>query len=177
VRKGTFLRKLIVAPLADNPQRGMVLAGGVFFPSALGRSGITRRKREGDGATPAGELRMVAVLYRADRLARPATGLPIHAIRPDDGWCDDPSDRAYNRQVRLPYPASHERLWRDDHLYDLVVVLDYNLARPVPGRGSAIFLHLAAPGFAPTAGCIAVTEPAMRCLLARTGPGTVLLIR
>jgi L,D-peptidoglycan transpeptidase YkuD (ErfK/YbiS/YcfS/YnhG family) len=120
---------------------------------------------------------MVAVLYRGDRVVRPATGLPLQMIRPDDGWCDDPADRAYNRQVRLPHPASHERLWRDDHLYDLVVVLDYNLARPVPGRGSAIFLHLASPGFAPTAGCIAVTEPAMRRILAGAGPGTVLLVR
>ena len=176
MKKARFLRNLIVAPHAGDRQRGMLLAGGVAFPCALGRSGVTHRKREGDGATPVGRLRLVAVLYRGDRVARPVTGLPVEMIRPNDGWCDDPADRAYNHQVRLPYPASHGRLWRDDRLYDLLVVLDYNLTQPVAGRGSAIFLHLASPGFTPTAGCVAVTEPAMRRLLARSGPGTVLRI-
>jgi L,D-peptidoglycan transpeptidase YkuD (ErfK/YbiS/YcfS/YnhG family) len=117
------------------------------------------------------------VLYRPDRLRRPDTALPVAAIRRESGWCDDPQDRRYNRPVRLPYAASHEELWRSDHLYDLLVVLDFNLLRPRRGAGSAIFLHLAAPGFAPTAGCVAVTEQIMRRILARAGPGTVIDIR
>jgi L,D-peptidoglycan transpeptidase YkuD (ErfK/YbiS/YcfS/YnhG family) len=109
---------------------------------------------------------MRAVLYRADRVVRPVTRLPVSAIHPDDGWCDDPCDRNYNRPVRLPYPASHERLWREDHLYDLVVVLGYNDLPRSKGRGSAIFMHLAAPGFMPTEGCIALREADLRKLLA-----------
>ncbi|MCB1489061.1 MAG: L,D-transpeptidase family protein [Bauldia sp.] len=154
----------------------MLVAGGLTVPCALGRGGIATRKREGDGVTPAGRFALLTVLYRPDRLRRPATALPVAPIRPDSGWCDDPADRRYNRPVRLPYAASHEELWRSDHLYDLVVVLDYNLARPRRGAGSAIFFHLATPGFAPTAGCVAVTEQAMRRILARSGPGTEMVI-
>jgi L,D-peptidoglycan transpeptidase YkuD (ErfK/YbiS/YcfS/YnhG family) len=170
-------RRILLASTGAERSRGMLVAGGLNLPCALGRSGIRRMKREGDGVTPAGRFGLVAVLYRPDRLRRPPTRLPVAALRPDSGWCDDPADRRYNRPVRLPYPASHERLWRDDHLYDLVVVLDYNLVRPRPGAGSAIFLHLAAPDFAPTAGCVAITEAAMRRLLARAGPRTEIDIR
>lgn len=165
-----------VSAAAGERSRGRLAMGSVSAPCALGRSGMRRRKREGDGATPAGRFRLLAVLYRPDRVRRPATGLPVAAIRPDSGWCDDPADRRYNRPVRLPYPASHERLWRDDRLYDIVVVIDHNLARPIRGAGSAVFLHLAAPGFTPTAGCVALSEPAMRRLLARARPGTTIVI-
>jgi L,D-peptidoglycan transpeptidase YkuD (ErfK/YbiS/YcfS/YnhG family) len=168
------LRRVIVAPMAGDHSRGLLVAGGLHVRCALGRAGVTRRKREGDGATPAGRLRMVAVLYRADRLRRPATRLPAAPIAPDAGWCDDPADRNYNRPIRLPFPRSHERLWREDHLYDVVVVLDHNLAKPRPGAGSAIFLHLASPGFQPTAGCVAISRQAMRRLLARASPATFL---
>ena len=123
---------------------------------ALGRSGISAQKHEGDGATPVGAFAMRRLLYRPDRERRPATALPSTVISQADGWCDAPADRAYNRLVHLPYPASAENLWRDDHLYDLLVVLGYNDDPVVPGQGSAIFLHLAAPGFAPTAGCVAL---------------------
>jgi len=133
-------------------------------------------KREGDGATPIGAWPLRAVMYRPDRTARPRCALRVSPIRPDDGWCDDPSDRNYNRPVRLPYPASHELLWREDHLYDLVVVLGYNDGPRIRGRGSAIFMHLAAPDFAPTAGCIALREPDLRKLLALAGPHTMMRI-
>lgn len=169
-RHETGARPIRVMATAGDRRRGVLAAGGLRVPCALGRSGIRRDKHEGDGATPAGAFRLVAVLYRADRVRRPRTALPATALRPDSGWCDDPADRRYNRPVRLPCAASHERLWRDDHLYDLVVVIDHNLARPVRGAGSAVFLHLAAPDFAPTAGCVAITAAAMRRLLARCGP-------
>jgi L,D-peptidoglycan transpeptidase YkuD (ErfK/YbiS/YcfS/YnhG family) len=155
---------------------GLLVAGGMRVPCALGRSGITRAKREGDGATPTGVHRLVAVLYRPDRIRRPVTRLPALPIRRVDGWCDDPADQRYNRPVHLPYAASHERLWREDHLYDLIVVLDYNLARPVAGRGSAIFLHLVGRSLAPTAGCIAVGMEAMRRLLVFAVPATEMRI-
>jgi L,D-peptidoglycan transpeptidase YkuD (ErfK/YbiS/YcfS/YnhG family) len=168
---------VVVVPASDNRQRGLLLAGPLIAPCALGQAGTRLRKREGDGATPVGRTSSVGVFYRADRLPRPRTRLPAAPIRPDLGWCDDPTDRRYNRPVRLPFPASHERLWRDDGLYDVVVVLDHNLAHPRPGAGSAIFLHIAAADFAPTAGCIAVAPNAMRRLLALIGPATVVEIR
>jgi L,D-peptidoglycan transpeptidase YkuD (ErfK/YbiS/YcfS/YnhG family) len=170
-------RRILVATAAAGRSRGFLVAGGVGAPCALGRAGIGGRKREGDGKTPLGDCRPVAVLYRPDRLRRPKTALPVTPIRPDMGWCDDPADRNYNRQVALPFAASHEKLWREDHVYDVVVVLDYNLARPVRGAGSAIFLHLARPGFPPTEGCVAVTLAVMRRLLAGAGPETVITIR
>ncbi len=168
------LRRMVVAPVAGNRQRGLLVAGPLRAPCALGRAGTRIGKREGDGATPVGRFGLVNVFYRTDRVPRPATRLPAVPIRPDLGWCDDPADRRYNRPVRLPYPASHERLWRADRLYDVVIVLDYNLAHPRAHAGSAIFLHLAAPDFSPTAGCIAVTPATMRRLLALVGPDTVI---
>lgn len=125
---------------------------------ALGRAGIVRQKREGDGGTPAAILPMRRALYRPDREAPPRTRLPLGAIAPDDGWCDAPGDPRYNTPVSLPYPAHAEAMWRSDALYDLVVVLGWNDDPPVSGRGSAIFLHLAAPDFSLTAGCVALAR-------------------
>ena len=123
---------------------------------ALGPAGIRTDKREGDGATPAGIWPLRRVLWRPDRLARPATQLPVAPIRPEDGWCDDPGDPAYNRPVALPYAARAESLWRDDALYDVLVVLGHNDDPAVPGLGSAIFLHVARPNYLGTEGCIAL---------------------
>jgi L,D-peptidoglycan transpeptidase YkuD (ErfK/YbiS/YcfS/YnhG family) len=167
------LRRIALAPVSADRRRGLLIAAGLSIPCALGHAGIVRQKREGDGGTPSGRLAILAAFYRADRIPRPATALPAIPLRPDIGWCDDPTDRRYNRAVRLPFKASHERLWRADHLYDVVVILDYNLVHPKRDAGSAIFLHLASPGFFPTEGCVAVSLPAMRRLLARSGPGTL----
>jgi len=143
------------------------------FPCALGRAGIlpAAAKREGDGATPAATLPLRRLLFRADRLSRPRAAVPVAPIAPDDGWCDAPEDAAYNRPVRLPVAASHERLWREDALYDLVGVLGWNDDPPLPGRGSAIFLHLATPSLAPTAGCVALALPDLLAVL----PGLAVL--
>jgi L,D-peptidoglycan transpeptidase YkuD (ErfK/YbiS/YcfS/YnhG family) len=172
VPTGATLRRIIVRASRASPSRGLLVAGALTVPCALGRGGVTRHKREGDGATPAGRLRFLACHYRPDRVAMPVTRLPATPMRPADGWCDDPADRHYNRPVRLPYPASHEDLWREDGLYDILVVLDWNLINPRPGGGSAIFFHVAAPGMTPTAGCVGVTLPAMRKILALSGPET-----
>lgn len=156
--------------------RGWVLAGGIKIPVALGRSGIKRLKREGDGVTPAGTWHAREVRYRADHGPRPTTPLPVRRTRREDGWCDDPADGRYNRPVRLPFAPSHEEMWRADMLYDLVVVLDHN-QRPRKTRGgSAVFLHLARPGFEPTAGCVAFRRKDMRWLLARLTPRTSIRI-
>ena len=114
---------------------------------------------------------MRRLLYRPDRGMAPCTGLGVHPLKPDDGWCDDPSDASYNRAVTLPYCASAEALWREDALYDLIVILGHNDEPVTPGAGSAIFLHPTWPDFAPTEGCIALTRPDLIDLLARAGPG------
>jgi len=137
---------------------------------AIGPAGVSADKREGDGATPVGCFQLRRVLYRPDRLARPETGLPVAALRPEDGWCDDPDDAAYNRPIRLPYAASHERLWRDDGIYDVIVVLGHNDDPPVPGRGSAVFLHVARPDYGPTAGCVALALVDLLTVLREAGP-------
>ena len=148
----------------------------------LGAGGLRARrvradKREGDGATPQGSYELVAAYYRADRIAAPASGLAVTALCPEYGWVDDPGDPLYNRAVSLPYAARHERMWREDGLYDLVVVIGYNTDPPVAGRGSAIFLHVARPDFAPTEGCIAVEREVLAALLPLLGPGSTIAIR
>lgn len=140
---------------------------GRLIPCAIGRGGIVADKREGDGGTPVGVWRMETVHYRADRVPRPVTALPVSPIGPSDGWCDDPGEAAYNQPIPLPAACSHERMRRGDTLYDIVVVLDHNRNPPEPGKGSAIFVHCwRAPRF-PTAGCLAFTPRDLRWILAR----------
>jgi L,D-peptidoglycan transpeptidase YkuD (ErfK/YbiS/YcfS/YnhG family) len=165
-------QSILVSKAPGGSARGILRYGRYPIGCALGRTGITHLKREGDGATPAGTLRPRLVLFRADRMLRPTTRLPIRPIRHDDAWCDDPADRNYNRAVTLPYPGRHERLWRKDNLYDLMVVLDWNLEPAIPNRGSAIFLHLQRAGGGQTEGCIAVDLAEMRRLIRLMTPTT-----
>lgn len=146
---------------------------------ALGRSGVIKAadKREGDGASPLGIWPIRRLLFRPDRGAAPVTALPALAIAPDDGWCDAPEDPAYNQPVKRPYPASSEALWRDDGVYDLIAILAHNDAPPVPGMGSAIFLHLARDGYAPTEGCVALNRADLEDLLRLAGPDSAIAIR
>ncbi len=123
---------------------------------AVGRAGIAEKIREGDGVTPAGIWPLRNALYRADRIPRPQTILPTVPIGPDSAWCDVPDDPQYNRLVRLPYASLDERLWREDALYDLIVVVGFNDEPAVPGKGSAIFLHVARPDYGETEGCVAL---------------------
>jgi len=145
---------------------GRVVLRGTTWRCALGKGGVRRDKVEGDAATPVGLLPLRRVLYRADRGTAPACAVPVEPIARNDGWCDDSSHPAYNTAIRLPHDAHHEELWRQDHVYDIVGVLGWNDAPVVRGRGSAIFLHLARPGYAPTEGCIALEAGDLRALLA-----------
>jgi L,D-peptidoglycan transpeptidase YkuD (ErfK/YbiS/YcfS/YnhG family) len=148
-------------------ENGFLSARGLKFRAACGRSGVTPHKQEGDGATPMGVLPLERVLFRADRVKPPVCAVPIEPIGPDDGWCDDPGDSAYNRMVRLPYKGRHEALWRGDGIYDVIGVLGWNLSPVVRHRGSAIFLHVARADYAPTDGCIALALPdVLACLAA-----------
>jgi len=115
--------------------------------------------------------------FGPDRAGAPATRLPTMPLEPDDGWCDAPEDPAYNQPVRLPYVASAEHLWREDRIYDVIVILGYNDDPVVPGAGSAIFLHLARPDYAPTAGCVALAPTDLAHLLSHARVGDAVRIR
>jgi L,D-peptidoglycan transpeptidase YkuD (ErfK/YbiS/YcfS/YnhG family) len=144
---------------------------------AVGRSGIGEKLREGDGLTPVGRWPLRRVLYRKDRLEAPATRLPLAEIGKDDAWCDVPGDPNYNRLVRLPYASVDERLWREDSLYDLIVVVGFNDDPVVPGKGSAIFLHLARPDYRPTQGCVAFAREDLFEAVAQLAPANRLIVQ
>jgi L,D-peptidoglycan transpeptidase YkuD (ErfK/YbiS/YcfS/YnhG family) len=165
-------KTLRVQTLSARSLQGRLVFAGRSVGCALGRSGARTLKREGDGASPIGTWRILRVLYRRDRIQRPRTRVPLTAIMQHDGWCDAPDDRNYNRPVPLPYPASTEALFRADAVYDIVVILDHNIRPRRRGSGSAIFMHLARPGYTPTEGCIALSLPHMRQLLAQISPTT-----
>jgi L,D-peptidoglycan transpeptidase YkuD (ErfK/YbiS/YcfS/YnhG family) len=168
--------ELVVRAISRRATRGVVSVGGRTLPCALGRSGQRAIKREGDGATPLGRWALQSVYYRSDRIARPHTRLPVNAIRSSDGWCDAPTDRNYNRAVRLPYPARIEHLHRADHVYDLIVVLSHNQRPRRRGCGSAIFMHVARPGFLATEGCIALRLADLRRVLEACGRRSHIII-
>nr|WP_041755958.1 L,D-transpeptidase family protein [Bradyrhizobium sp. ORS 278] len=161
---------------AGSRQRGWLTVLGHVIPVALGRGGVLANKREGDGGTPRGTFHPRRLWWRADRHPRPRTFLPVRPIRPEDAWCEDPADRHYNQPIRLRGDQPGDRLARQDHLYDFIIEIDHNTRPRVPGRGSAVFLHLARPQFGPTAGCVAMTRPAMLRLLQRIGPRTRIFI-
>lgn len=158
-------------------RHGRLFWSGGSAVAAVGRAGVRAAKREGDGATPAGTYPLTTIFYRPDRVVLPASRLPVTPLAPDHGWVDDPADANYNRLVTLPYPASAERMWREDGLYDALVVIGYNTDPIIPGAGSAIFLHIATPDFAPTAGCVAVSKDVLLGLLPLLGPGSKITIR
>jgi L,D-peptidoglycan transpeptidase YkuD (ErfK/YbiS/YcfS/YnhG family) len=165
-------------PAFEATSAGLLGWNGRKVRCSLGRGGVVpaESKREGDGATPLGIWPMRQVFWRSDRLAPPQTGLPTVVLSPSMGWCDDPSNGRYNRPVELPFPAGHEKLWREDHAYDLVVELGYNDDPVVSGKGSAIFLHVAGPDYSPTEGCVACALPDLLDLLRAARPGDALAI-
>lgn len=169
IRKNMAIRKsqLRVLRLSGAATAGWLALGEWRVRCALGRSGLKAVKREGDGATPLGRFRLLNAYYRPDHLRRPVMSMRLRPLQERDGWCDATGDRNYNRAVRHPYPASAERMWRADGLYDVVVVLDYNINPRKQGGGSAIFLHCARSGYAPTEGCVAVKRAELVRLLAR----------
>jgi len=146
---------------------GRFVFAGLVLRCALGKGGIRHpaEKHEGDGATPMARMPLRRVLFRADRGPPPRCAVPVEPIALDDGWCDDPAHRSYNRPVRLPFDASHEKLWREDHVYDVIGVLGWNDDPVERGRGSAIFLHLAREDYRPTEGCIALDPRDLRRVL------------
>ena len=170
------LAKLTVRARPGNRSQGLLVAGKAVFPCALGSGGVSSNKREGDGATPLGVMRILSGYFRGDHVEGKRTRLAMTPIDAALGWCEVPGDRNYNRPVKIPYGASHETMRRADRLYDYCLVLDWNISPRRRGRGSAIFFHIARPGFTPTQGCVAVTEQVMKRLLPFLSDRTVLRV-
>lgn len=168
---------LIIRRKPGDHTKGFVIAHNMAFPCALGKSGMTATKREGDGATPILTTKPLYGFYRADRETKPKTHLDFIPVRRNWGWCDDVDHQSYNRRITKPFGASHEDMWRDDALYDLAVVLDINISQCVRGSGSALFMHVARENFAPTEGCIALKKRELRRLLTIMGRNTQIVIR
>jgi L,D-peptidoglycan transpeptidase YkuD (ErfK/YbiS/YcfS/YnhG family) len=179
VSRGLTRLRVVAAPrlAAGQRPRGWLIAGPTQIPCAIGRSGIGRGKFEGDGKTPAGRFAIPYFLFRPDSGFRPHKHFRALPIRRNSAWCDDPVDRNYNRPIRLPpEETSRERLWRADHLYDVIGILDYNMRPRARGRGSAIFFHLARPDLSPTAGCVALRAADMRRLLPRLSQRVTMMV-
>jgi L,D-peptidoglycan transpeptidase YkuD (ErfK/YbiS/YcfS/YnhG family) len=172
----TSLRLVRVRSRPGRHSQGWLIAGPLVLPVALGRAGILADKREGDGATPRGRFRPLRLWWRADRWPRPPTRLPARRIGPLDAWCEDPSDRRYNQPFRRSASEPGDRLRRADELYDFIIEIDHNTRPRVAGRGSAVFIHVARPGFAPTAGCVALRRRDLKILLPRLGTKTRIVI-
>ncbi|WP_052640482.1 L,D-transpeptidase family protein [Pseudorhizobium banfieldiae] len=176
-RQGRSRRGVVTVRAAPgSSRRGLVSFSGVTVPAALGRSGRTAFKREGDGATPIANMRLLYGFTRGDRMKSVQTALPMRRIRNDMLWCDQPDHPSYNRLVRAPFRPSHEEMMRQDGLYDICLVLDWNVTSRRRHRGSAIFFHLIRPGYQPTAGCVAVSLRDMQRLLPHLRRGTIIRI-
>ncbi len=171
---------LIVQTSDENATRGVLICGTQRFECALGRTGVTTDKHEGDGKTPIGTYALREVFYRADRLPRPETAIPVRELTPTTGWSEDPARDDYNTEITVPAtgdaPAGVDRMTRDDHVYDITVIIGYNDDPPVKGRGSAIFMHVARPGYTPTAGCVALSESDLRSVLKHVTPESKIII-
>lgn len=175
--KRQAIEEIIVRPAPGDPRRAIVQAGSLTFRAALGRSGRSSCKREGDGATPIGAMRVLHGYFRREKVPGPLrTRLPMVAIGETMLWCDAPADANYNRPVRAPFKPSHERLKRKDELYDICLVMDWNISSRRRNRGSAIFFHCAKPGYPPTQGCVAIDLRDMLRLLPLIGPETIVRV-
>lgn len=171
------LQLLRVSRSLGAPCTGRLRAGSLVIPCSLGRNGVTHFKREGDGKTPIGRFAIHSGYVQRERFrALPATRCALRQLKGNEGWCDDAKSPTYNRPIRLPNPAGHEILKRSDGVYDLILVLDYNLRPRIRGRGSAIFFHLSRERGEPTAGCVAISPADMRRLLPRLSKKASLLI-
>ena len=155
---------------------GLLSYNDKTIPCCLGRSGLTDDKKEGDGATPIGSFRLLYGFHRADRLVTPQSNLTFSTIQPDYGWCDAPEDKNYNALVKLPFEASHEIMTREDRLYDICIVMDYNIEPAISGLGSAIFFHQTSPELKPTEGCVAIDPAHMQELLPLLSDQTVMIV-
>ena len=164
--------QLVIRSTGKTASKGRVQVNHITYPCVIGKGGVGVKSREGDGITPVGCWKMAYFLYRADRIQKPHSLLSGFAIRPGDSWCDLVTSRHYNRPLAATLPGSSEALWRQDNLYDIVIVLDHNTRPAISGRGSAIFIHLSGSDNPYTQGCIALDRPDLLKILYSCGPQT-----
>ena len=157
--------KLLVKP------PNIIKVANKTYKCSIGKGGVSTNKKEGDGCSPVGTFPLSLVLYRQDRLPPPKTSLPLLPIRENYGWCDDPQHKDYNTLITTPHDGTFEHLWRHDQIYDIIVVIDYNVDPVVPYKGSAIFMHLTSRNSLPTEGCVALKREAMLEILSKAAPG------
>ena len=143
---------------------------------SIGKRGISIKKREGDKKTPKGEFRLKYILYRKDRIFKLKTKLKKIPINKKMGWCDDPNSDHYNKIINYPFKFSAEKLWKKENIYDIIIVIDYNLNPVIKNKGSAIFLHIAKKKYQPTKGCIAVNKKNIRLITSTINKKTKLKI-
>ena len=167
---------IIVQTTSWDATAGVLFIGTSRYDCTLGRGGVTLDKVEGDGKTPVGTYPLRQLIYRADRMTQPETGLPVEVLTADTGWCEDPAHPDYNKKVTLPHPAVCDRMTRDDHLYDMTVVIGYNDDPPAAGKGSAIFMHLAREELTPTAGCVGLRRDDLISVLRLLSPDSHITI-
>lgn len=172
----SYIMDITVKQHGPNIHNGHLSLGKDRFPCALGRAGILANKKEGDGGTPAGIWKIQDCWFRSDKWLNPPLHLLSHVITETSGWSDDPNDPDYNCPVTLPHVYSHEKLWRSDNQYDVVITLNHNTTPAIPGAGSAIFFHLAKPDYSPTEGCVAISHQHMREILPLLTPETNMII-
>jgi len=146
------------------------------FRCALGEAGIKKKKKEGDNITPKGEFKIIKVYYRDDKVKNITTSIKKLKIKKNTGWCDDPNSKFYNKQIKLPSKFSHEKLYRDDNLYDLILVSNYNMNPIIKNKGSAIFIHVAKNSYERTKGCIALKKEHLIKLLSQIKKDTKIKI-
>ncbi len=158
---------IVIRPNNRTNNTGILEFGHTSMPCVLGRGGIKHKKTEGDSVTPVGSFEILYGFYRADRTKHISSNIKLFPIRPDFGWCDDPASPLYNRAITLPTRWNHEKLWREDNLYDICLVLNHNMHPRTRNGGSAIFFHLTSPDNKPTQGCVAITLPRMLKILAK----------
>lgn len=178
-RGSRIVRVIDVHCRPGNQSQGYLIAGPLVLRCALGKGGISSCKREGDGATPLTQMRLLYGYRRQSAVIahQSPSGLRFRKTRPQDGWCDAANDRNYNRPVTTDYPRSHETMWRKDELYDICMVMDWNISPRKQGCGSAIFFHLSRETYSPTEGCIALSRRDMMRLLPHLSAQTVIRVR
>jgi L,D-peptidoglycan transpeptidase YkuD (ErfK/YbiS/YcfS/YnhG family) len=146
------------------------------FRCALGKAGVENKKSEGDNITPKGNYKIVTIYYRKDRVKKITSKIKLIQIKKDMGWCDDPRSESYNQLVKLPTNFSCEKLFRRENIYDLIIVLNYNMKPTIKNKGSAIFIHVARKNFSKTAGCIALKKTHLRKLIKEINKKTKIII-
>ena len=146
------------------------------FRCAVGKAGIARKKQEGDNVTPKGTFKIVKIYYRSDRVKKISSKFKQIEITKNMGWCDDPKSKKYNQLIKLPTKYSHENLYRRDNIYDLILVLNYNMKPKIKNKGSAIFIHVAKKNYKKTAGCIALRKVDLICLIKEINKNTRVII-